>query len=152
MCGSMIGGRATDRWGPTPVLVASVAGLVAVLVTVPLTRDTLAGASVGMAAWGVTAMATQPPQQHRLFAIAPESGPLLLSLNSSATFIGISLGGFIGGRVLPHGGADAVDRLGQFGAALAAVGLLTVVLGARLRTAGPRTDRESAPVPAGDAG
>ncbi|MGW4565981.1 hypothetical protein ACWEN3_27390 [Streptomyces sp. NPDC004561] len=74
VCGTMLGGRATDRWGPTPVLVASVAGLAVVLVTLPLTRDTPAGASVGMAAWGVTAMATAPPQQHRLFAIAGGAG------------------------------------------------------------------------------
>ncbi|MFJ3811323.1 MFS transporter [Streptomyces sp. NPDC090073] len=152
VCGTVIGGRATDRWGPTPVLLASVTGLAAVLVTLPVTRDTPAGALVGMAAWGVTAMATQPPQQHRLFAIAPESGPLLLSLNSSATFLGISFGGFIGGRVLAHGGADAVDGLGRLGAACVAIGLLTAVLGARLRTSGPRTDREPAPVPARDAG
>lgn len=140
--GTVAGGRATDRWGPTPVLSAALVGLAAALVTLPLTRDSLTTAVVAMAAWGVTAMATQPPQQHRLFTIAPTSGPLLLSLNSSATFAGISLGGFLGGRVLSHGGPHAVDRLGQFGAALVAAGLLTAV--ATLRTR-PRTDTDTAP-------
>ncbi|MFJ2947225.1 MFS transporter [Streptomyces sp. NPDC087226] len=137
--GTVVGGRATDRWGAPPVLSAALAGLAAVLVTLPLTRDSMATAVVAMAVWGVTAMATQPPQQHRLFTIAPASGPLLLSLNSSATFAGISLGGFIGGRVLTHGGAHGVDRLGQFGAALAVAALLTSAVGPRLRPPGPRT-------------
>lgn len=137
--GTVIGGRATDRWGATPVLLAALAGLATVLVTLPLARDSLTTAVVAMAAWGVTAMATQPPQQHRLFAIAPASGPLLLSLNSSATFAGISLGGFIGGRVLTHSETHGVDRLGQFGAALVVAGLLTAALGLRVRAPEQRT-------------
>ncbi|WP_434594145.1 MFS transporter [Streptomyces sp. A5-4] len=130
--GTLLGGRATDRWGATPVLLASVAGLAAVLVTLPLTRDRTLTAVVAMAAWGITAMATQPPQQYRLFAIAPTSGPLLLSLNSSATFAGISLGGFIGGRVIGDGGAAEVDLLGPLGAGLAALALVTALIGVRV--------------------
>ncbi|MGW2816462.1 MFS transporter [Streptomyces sp. NPDC001415] len=153
--GTVLGGRATDRFGATPVLLASVAGLAVVLATLPLTRDGLATAALAMGAWGITAMATQPPQQHRLFAIAPTSGPLLLSLNSSATFAGISLGGFIGGRVIAHGGAHGLDRLGQFGAVLAVLALGTALIGVRVRTAGPgagAAEAPAAPSPAGKSG
>ncbi|MEU9235164.1 MFS transporter [Streptomyces subrutilus] len=134
IAGTALGGRATDRYGATPVLAVSVAVLAAVLATLPLTRNTMAGAVVSMAVWGLAAMATQPPQQHRMFAIAPTSGPLLLSLNSSATFVGISLGGFLGGQVIRDGGADALDALGVFGGCLAALSLATAFAGARLRT------------------
>ncbi|MDI3405794.1 MFS transporter [Streptomyces cavernicola] len=140
--GTMLGGRATDRWGPTPVLLGSVAGLAAVLATLPLTRDRLLTAVIAMAAWGFTAMATQPPQQHRLFTIAPASGPLLLSLNSSATFAGISLGGFIGGLVTAHGGPDGLDRLGPYGAGLAALAVATALIGVRAK--GPAGQAEPA--------
>ncbi|MEU5219864.1 MFS transporter [Streptomyces sp. NPDC020807] len=137
VAGTVLGGRATDRWGPTPVLLVSVAGLALVLVTLPLTRDALPTAVLAMGLWGVTAMATQPPQQHRLFAIAPASGPLLLSLNSSATFAGISLGGFTGGLVIEDGGPGP---LGAYGAALAALALLTTLIGVRVTAPAPAPD------------
>ncbi|GGV70999.1 MFS transporter [Streptomyces griseoloalbus] len=132
--GTALGGRATDRYGAGPVLAVSVAGLAVVLVTLPLTRTSVTGAVVAMALWGLAAMATQPPQQHRLFGIAPASGPLLLSLNSSATFLGISLGGFLGGQVVDGGGADAPDTLGVVGGCLAALSLVTAFAVARVRT------------------
>ncbi|NYF55875.1 MFS transporter [Micromonospora purpureochromogenes] len=138
VAGTVLGGRATDRWGALPVLLVAVAGLAVVLATLPLTRQALVPAGLAMAVWGVTAMATQPAQQHRLFAIAPGSGPLLLSLNSSATFVGIALGGFLGNRLLRHGGVDALDLLGPVGAALCVLALCTALLGART---GNRPDR-----------
>ncbi|KAB1144764.1 MFS transporter [Streptomyces luteolifulvus] len=134
IAGTVLGGRATDRYGASPVLAVSVAGLAAVLVTLPLTRSTAMGAVVAMALWGLAAMATQPPQQHRLFGIAPTSGPLLLSLNSSATFLGISLGGFLGGQVVRTGGTHAPDTLGVAGGCLAALSLVTAFAVARVRT------------------
>ncbi|MFB7513012.1 MFS transporter [Streptomyces sp. NPDC056144] len=149
--GTLLGGRATDRWGPVPVLLVSVAGLALVLATLPLTRDALPTAALAMGLWGVTAMATQPPQQHRLFAIAPTSGPLLLSLNSSATFAGISLGGFIGGLVLADGGPGP---LGVYGAALAALALVTTLIGARVTAPAPAPAAQApeAPEPAAKTG
>lgn len=133
VAGTVLGGRATDRWGPAPVLSVSVAVLAAVLATLPLTRTGAVTATIAMAVWGLSAMATQPPQQHRLFAIAPTSGPLLLSLNSSATFIGISLGGFLGGQVIRHGGTRALDTLGLLGGCLAVASLGTVFALTRVR-------------------
>ncbi|SCE77433.1 Predicted arabinose efflux permease, MFS family [Micromonospora purpureochromogenes] len=138
VAGTVLGGRATDRWGALPVLLVAVAGLAVVLATLPLTRQALVPAGLAMAVWGVTAMATQPAQQHRLFAIAPGSGPLLLSLNSSATFVGIALGGFLGNRLLRHGGVEALDLLGPVGAALCVLALGTALLGSRT---GNRPDR-----------
>ncbi|PCG81915.1 MFS transporter [Streptomyces sp. WZ.A104] len=145
VAGTTLGGRATDRWGATPVLLASVAGLAVVLGTLPLTRDRTLSAALAMAAWGVTAMMTQPPQQYRLFAVAPASGPLLLSLNSSATFTGISLGGFIGGRVIADGGADEVDLLGPLGAGLAVLALVTAAIGVRVGQRGPGAGEDAEP-------
>ncbi|MGW0547269.1 MFS transporter [Streptomyces altiplanensis] len=153
VAGTVLGGRATDRWGSTPVLLGSVAGLGVVLAALPPARDGLFTAAVAMAAWGVTAMATQPPQQHRLFAIAPASGPLLLSLNSSATFAGISLGGFAGGLVIEHGGADGLDLLGPYGAGLTVLALVTALIGVRVKApAPPAGPARGAPEPAGKTG
>lgn len=122
VAGTAVAGRATDRLGPSPVLLASVALLGVVLATLPLTRHHLATAVVALALWGFAGMATQPPQQHRLFGLAPSSGPLLLSLNSAATFAGIALGGFLGREVLDTD--DGLDRLGPAGAVLIVAALL----------------------------
>ncbi|WP_218007080.1 hypothetical protein [Microtetraspora fusca] len=37
------------------------------------------------------------PQQHRLIALNPAAAPVLLGLNSSAIYVGIALGGGLGG-------------------------------------------------------
>ncbi|MEU0397588.1 MFS transporter [Streptomyces sp. NPDC006208] len=134
--GTVLGGRATDRWGATPVLTVALVGLAVVLGTLPYSRDGQGGAVIAMALWGLAAMATQPPQQHRLFTIEPGSGPLLLSLNSSATFAGISLGGFLGGQLIAHGGADGLDTLGPAGAGLVVLAVLLAPAVARTARGG----------------
>lgn len=37
------------------------------------------------------------PQQHRLVALGPAAAPVLLGLNSSALYVGVALGGGLGG-------------------------------------------------------
>ncbi|MEU0566807.1 hypothetical protein ABZ297_15645 [Nonomuraea sp. NPDC005983] len=49
-----------------------------------------------------------PAQQLRLMAAAPEAGTLLLSLDSTALYLGMSAGGALGGVVLATLGATAL--------------------------------------------
>ena len=50
----------------------------------------------------------QAPQQKRLVTIDPAARGLLLSLNSSALYLGMSLGAFLSGVVLRAFGAGAL--------------------------------------------
>ncbi|MFE9426924.1 MFS transporter [Kitasatospora sp. NPDC006697] len=139
--GTNLGGRAVDRFKPVPVLLVSLVLLGAVLAVVPLARDRVWTAAVLMALWGLAAMATQPAQQHRMFAIAPASGPLLMSLNSSATFLGIALGGYLGGQVVHQADDASLRLLGPIGAGLVLLSLVAGYLGTRAGAA-------AAPAPA----
>ncbi|MER5865528.1 MFS transporter [Kitasatospora sp. NPDC002040] len=149
VAGTTLAGRAVDRWSPSPVLLVSIALLGLAVVTLPLTRDGLGTAAVALAVWGLAGMATQPPQQHRLFGIAPQSGPLLISLNSAATFAGIALGGFLGRTVLraADSSEQGLDRLGLFGGGLIAVSLLVALVATRLPAPAPAA-APAAPAPA----
>lgn len=131
VAGTALGGRATDRVGAVRVLLVALGGLASALAVLPYAREGVVGAGLVMAVWGVAAMATQPPQQYRLFSVDPGSGPLLLSLNSSATFAGIALGGFLGGQLLTHGGGGALDALGPVGAGIALLGALSTAAAGR---------------------
>jgi predicted MFS family arabinose efflux permease len=104
--GNSLGGRWADTMGAAATsrravatmglsfiavagLLALPSGLVATIVAIPV-----------LVVWGIAGWAIIPPQQVRLLAAAPEAGPLVLSVNSSALYAGIALGGAIGGLVL----------------------------------------------------
>ncbi|MFI7640471.1 hypothetical protein [Nonomuraea sp. NPDC049400] len=52
---------------------------------------------VWAAIWGATVGVIVVPQQHRLIALSPAAALVLLGLNSSAIYIGVALGGGLGG-------------------------------------------------------
>jgi predicted MFS family arabinose efflux permease len=60
------------------------------------------------------------PQQHRLFATAPDAPTVALSLNGSAIYLGGGIGSAFGGVVLAGAG---VDWLPLAGALVALIGL-----------------------------
>jgi predicted MFS family arabinose efflux permease len=67
----------------------------------PASRSTLPlGAALTLALWGIAGWALLPVQQHRLVAFAPESDGIILSLNSSAIYLGISAGSALGSLLL----------------------------------------------------
>lgn len=99
--GAQISGRLTDRFGGVPVLVvgyitlvvtlAALTGLALLPMAVPI------AVSVLTLAWGASSWCQTPPQQYRLIEAAPEHAPLVIALNSSALYLGISLGTAVGG-------------------------------------------------------
>ena len=69
----------------------------------------------GTFSWGVLA-----PQQRRLVTIAPQTAPVVLGLNTSCTYLGVTTAGVIGALGIPAVGAH---HLGYIGASLVAVAL-----------------------------
>jgi MFS transporter, DHA1 family, inner membrane transport protein len=106
--GGYLSGHAVDRWGPVPVLavILAVFSLNHFLPTV--SADRLATSLVYMAVWGVVGWGTVLPQQHRLLAIAGPAAPVALSLHAYALYLGIGLGGLLGGYLTHAAGADAL--------------------------------------------
>ncbi|WP_155893980.1 MFS transporter [Cystobacter fuscus] len=54
--------------------------------------------------WGLINYAFPSVQQTRLVRMEPRLAPVTLSLNASATYLGISLGAALGSLVVAHGG------------------------------------------------
>jgi MFS transporter, DHA1 family, inner membrane transport protein len=134
--GSILGGYGADRWGYRATALPMLAVLGLSLLAFPLLPASAAGsglmiAGVGTAliAWGTVVFAIIPLQQHHLIGVAPDEPSGVLSLNSSAVYVGQGLGAGLGSLVL---GYAPLAALGYVGALLAIVALVTLVLGARL--------------------
>lgn len=130
--GNAAGGQLADRIGARPTVVAAVALNGAMLVAISLAAH-LPAALVGPAffvlifAWGATGWAFPPAQSSYLLGLAPNSAPLVLSLNASALYLGIATGSLIAGLVLQFG---TVDDLGWVGAILPGLSLAGIALAA----------------------
>jgi DHA1 family inner membrane transport protein len=121
VCGTLLGGWATDRFGAQRTLRTQL-GLFAVTMSlVPLTQGHLALMLAAFVGWGVCGFGMMAPQQSRLVAIDLARSPVLLSLNSSMMYFGMALGAALGGALLP---AVGFERLAWVGAPLAGAALL----------------------------
>jgi predicted MFS family arabinose efflux permease len=126
--GNLLAGRLSDRYKPERVVLASLAATIVVLViTEPATRN-LATTFVWAAIWGLCAGLPVVPQQHRLVVRDSAATPVLLGLNSSAIYVGIALGGALGG--FAQGWVNP-EWLGVPAAGVATVGLLVALVSAR---------------------
>jgi predicted MFS family arabinose efflux permease len=110
LAGSVLIGMLLDRWHNTKLMLSVILGFQGlVLLTLPLTATTAVGAALALFAWGAVGWGTLAPQQHRLLALRSEDGPVAVSLNASALYLGSSVGAGIGGALL--GGGDAATTL-----------------------------------------
>jgi MFS transporter, DHA1 family, inner membrane transport protein len=89
----------------------------------------IAGAGVALVAWGAVVFALVPVQQHHLISVAPDEQNGVLSLNSSAVYVGQGLGAGLGSLTL---GQLSLEALGYAGALLAALTLIVLLLAGRL--------------------
>jgi predicted MFS family arabinose efflux permease len=81
----------------------------------PWTSANLWTAAVAIAIWGACGWGYLAPQQHRLVTVAPQAAPVVLGMNNSFSYLGLSLGGVVGAV-----GIHLVDahHLGLIGAVL----------------------------------
>ncbi|WP_433287251.1 MFS transporter [Pseudonocardia sp. CA-142604] len=122
MVGNTGGGRAADRFGAVPTLFALLAGSVVTVAVLVPAGSTVVGAAVVLALWAAFNWAFNPPAQSLLLELAPAGG-LVLSLNSSAIFVGAAVGGVVGGIVIGAGGLLALPLVSA-GFSLVVIALL----------------------------
>lgn len=53
--------------------------------------------ATAIAIWGATGWGIQGPQQYRLVRVAPAIAPVVLGLNTAATYLGVTTAGILGG-------------------------------------------------------
>ena len=136
--GNAAGGQLSDRIGARPTVIGA-ALLGALMLSAISVVGQLPAPFAGpvffviVLMWGVTGWAFPPAQSSHLLSLAPNSAPLVLSLNASALYLGIAGGSLLGGLVLQYG---SVDDLGWVGALLPLLAVSGVLLNgaARRRT------------------
>jgi predicted MFS family arabinose efflux permease len=124
--GNQFGGWSADRLGALPTMrnalfVAIPALLLFALL--PALPHAAWAAVVLVAIWSFAIFSFWPARQTQMVAIAPQSMPMLLGLNTSAFHLGVGSGSAIGGIMISHG---PVAALGLVAAAieLLALGLI----------------------------
>jgi predicted MFS family arabinose efflux permease len=127
--GNALGGRAADRWGAVRTVSVGLASLVVSMSAagwaahLGATSGTVV-ALIALIAWPLAGWALTPAQSHQLVSLTPTAGAEVLSLNTTAVYLGIASGAALGGLVVRHA---SVAWLGPC-AAVFQLGALLVVL------------------------
>ena len=137
---NLASGRLIDRIGSRKVILAMLTVLAIDSALMPWTSAQLWTAVPAILIWGAAGWGLLVPQQHRLVSLAPSIAPVLLGLNTAASFFGISAAGIVGAA-----GIEAVGHhnLGILGAALAVVAFVVAELAARRIAAAAAASAES---------
>ncbi|MFI1970316.1 MFS transporter [Streptomyces cinnamoneus] len=145
VAGSWLGGRVVDRVGARAVMLAG--GPVAALVyaALPWLGESMPGAVVYAVAAPLAGWVVAVALPHRLASLDPANAPLLISLNSSALYLGIAAGG--------GAGSIAIALLGErwFPLAATVLAVLATGLAAATTRERPGTVRATAPAAPGAA-
>jgi MFS transporter, DHA1 family, inner membrane transport protein len=93
--GNVFAGRLGDRFGPDKIILISLLGLTAGLLILQFVEPVFLLALIGISCWAFSGMMFHSPQQQRIANIDPAQRSLLLALNASALYLGISVGSWI---------------------------------------------------------
>ncbi|MFE0172208.1 MFS transporter [Streptomyces sp. NPDC059002] len=133
------GGRAADRWGPDRSLVAGIGvftGIMAFLGVLYAARPVPFSVLVVVGTvWGGTAFWNSPAIQARLYLLAGPAAAQALALNTSGTYLGVALGGAVGGLTVSTLGAGLLPVVAAV-LGLSALVLLALAIGASKKVAG----------------
>lgn len=135
--GGQLGGRASDRWGPDRALQLGVGGFATamlVLIVLGFLRPVPFPVALPLLViWAMFSWWIPLPAQTKLLGLAGSSGPQVLALNSSAVYVGVSIGGAVGGLLF---GAYGTSVLPYAAAAAQLLALLVFAVAARLGRSG----------------
>ena len=102
VAGNLLAGRFGDRLGAPLTLKLSVGGLACAFGSLIVLPAAPWLGIAGFAFWSLIGMTFYAPQQKRLIALAPELRNLLLAMNASALYLGMSLGSAAASQVWQH--------------------------------------------------
>ncbi|MGC4043272.1 MAG: MFS transporter [Armatimonas sp.] len=122
---NLVMGRLADSLGSRKLIFTLLIALALVLGSLSWTGATLWTAIPALILWGVCGWGLLAPQQHRLVSVAPQTAPVVLGLNTSSTYLGVTTAGVIGAFGIPILGGH---NLGLFGALLVLIALGTAGL------------------------
>ncbi|HBK05144.1 MAG TPA: MFS transporter [Acetobacteraceae bacterium] len=105
--GTLLGGQLADRFGTTRTMLLSVVGLAAGLAAFSVGVGSGWAVDILLLVMSAFAQFYFPAQQSGLARDFPERRALMLALNNSALFLGISLGSLIGGEAMALSGFNA---------------------------------------------
>ncbi|WP_025600616.1 MFS transporter [Burkholderia sp. WSM2230] len=98
--GNLWAGRLVDRFRSRHIINAMLCVAAVNFCALPWTSAHALSAAIALTVWGICGWGLIVPQQHRLVQLSPQVAPLLLALNSTATYMGLACSGVLGGAVL----------------------------------------------------
>jgi predicted MFS family arabinose efflux permease len=126
--GNLFGGWSSDKFGAMPTMRNALLMAIPVLIAfsiVPHLPYAVWFAVPLVAFWSPTGFSLWPARQSEMIAMAPQSAPLLLGLNTSAFYMGMAAGSAIGSLVVAHQPPSSLGLVAA-GIELLALGLLAV--------------------------
>ncbi|MDF2118983.1 MFS transporter [Roseiarcaceae bacterium H3SJ34-1] len=125
---NLLAGHLIDTMGSRKVLVAMLIALVIDIALTPWTGAHVWSSILAIAIWGACGWGILVPQQHRLVTLAPSIAPVVVGLNTSGTYLGVTMAGVIGAAGI---GTLSGHELGFIAAAILAVALLLSEIASR---------------------
>jgi DHA1 family inner membrane transport protein len=113
--GNLFTGRLVDRLGARKVLLTVLTLAATDMVSFSWTGANLWTATAAIVIWGAVSWSVQAPQQSRLVSLQPDLAPVVLGLNNTGTYLGVTSAGIIGAVGIQTIGAH---NLGIVGAVL----------------------------------
>jgi predicted MFS family arabinose efflux permease len=107
MLGVLVLNRWVDRITPAPAVNITLVMMWMTMLAWPLATN-LPLLAVIMLPWALSGFATSSGQQARLIALSPSNAPALMSLNTSAIYLGHAAGASSGSWVIAHHGYGAL--------------------------------------------
>ncbi|WP_429298248.1 MFS transporter [Paraburkholderia sp. GAS199] len=108
---NLLTGRILDRMGSRKVVIVMLVAIMAVIVSMPWSAAHLWSAAIAVTIWGGCCWGLLVPQQFRLVQLNPPMAPVLVGLNTSGTYVGVSIAGVVGAAAIPTIGSHNLGFL-----------------------------------------